>query len=300
MLQACFTGVESTPKITAKELKKQKVVETAESHLLDHITVSTPPAEWTVGKRFYIADNRAARGAWRVEPFDMADSIAGRYAVVTAIDTVPSLTERPEVQIAMKVESLGASQPVILEFKTGMDRSRWQTAPNFTLPHLIDMDMVDAVASELVGKTFYILPARRYGADGIDTIGTRYQPVIVRRVEPASEATPLRVVFTDDEGHTASVLMTVGDATTSRRNFETIFAIESPRKRYKNIDDETWELIRHSRVAPGMTPDECRLALGSPDSYSRIPTTGGMVERWTYRGGVYLLFEDGVLASFRQ
>lgn len=293
---ACFTGVESTPKITAKEVKKQRVVETAESHYLDGITADLP-SEWQKGRRFYIADNRAARAAWRVSPFEFSDSIAGKTALLTSVDTVPSLTGASEVMLSMQIP--GATD-VSLEFRTGLTREQWNNARTFVIPHVIDMQTVDGVADALVGKRFYILPARRIGNNGTDTVGTRYAEVRILGVSPDSEATPLRVSFADNEGHISSVLMTLGDPVTSRRNFDTLFAIDNPRNRYKHITDENWELIIHGRIAAGMTPEECRLSLGAPDSYSRIPTTAGMVERWSYTNGVYLIFEDGLLSRFRQ
>ena len=49
-----------------------------------------------------------------------------------------------------------------------------------------------------------------------------------------------------------------------------------------------------------MTRDECRLALGTPDSIDRATTVGNThFERWSYENGVYLLFEDGYLSKFR-
>lgn len=292
-LTGCFTGVESTPKITPKELKKQKIVTTPESRLLRDIGAQAP-SEWKPGKQFYIADARAARGAWRVDPLSASDSIEGRIAVLRAIDTVPSLTGRPDVQLSFDVPG----SDITMDFRPGFTLDQWNGLTSFTLPHFIDMDVVTDVRNTLRGNTYYILPARRLGFDGVDTVGTRYVPVTVVDVLPATEATPLRVVFADDEGHVASVPMTIGDATTARRNFETIFSIENPRLKYKHIADDTWQLIRHSRVRAGMTPEECRLALGSPDSYTRIPTTAGMVERWSYTNGVYLMFEDGLLSRF--
>ncbi|MDE6397581.1 MAG: hypothetical protein K2K84_09950, partial [Muribaculaceae bacterium] len=94
-------------------------------------------------------------------------------------------------------------------------------------------------------------------------------------------------------------LITLGHETTSLRNFDTQFSSENPRKKYPRITDEVWDLIQHSRVRNGMTPDECRLALGAPDSYRRVPTTAGMVEYWSYYNGSFLTFEDGVLVRFR-
>lgn len=294
-LTGCFTGVESTPKITAKELKKQHVVETPEKSFLEDIAPA-PPAAWHQGKTFYIADNRASRAAWRIEPPSLADSLAGEIAVLARVDTVPTLTERPEIGLTFTLPARDA----VLEFRTGLTPEQWRGAPSYTLPHLIDMEFVDKVAARMKGKQYYILPSRRNGHDGNDTTGTRYQPVTVLDVLPATEATPLRVVFSDNENHLASVLMTTGNTPTSRRNFDTLFSFDDPRRRYRNITDENWELICHGKVQSGMTPEECRLALGSPDNYTRIPTTAGMVERWTYVNGVYLVFEEGLLSAYRQ
>ncbi len=295
VLTGCFTGVESTPKITPKEVRKQNIVDTPEQHVLDGIT-TTRPSGWAPGKRFYIADGRAVRVASRVSPLVDGEAVEGRMATLRSIDTVPTLTEQPEVRITLVVDSTG----VELDFLTGLTPERWREATAYTLPHIVDMELVEAIRSRLVGKEYYILPARRVGSNGIDTMGMRYQPVQVLDVLPAIESAPVRVCLADREGHLSSVVMTVGDVTTSRRNFETLFSITDPRLRYKNITDENWALICRGRVREGMTPEECRLALGSPDTYRRIPTTAGMVERWTYSNGVYLLFEDGLLSSFRQ
>lgn len=294
-LTGCFTGIESTPKITSKELKKQDVTEITEKRFLDGIDQQAPSL-WKPGKKFYIADNRASRGAWRVEPAYVSDSLEGAIAVLSVVDTVSTLTDSVEVRLLFTIPQKNA----VMEFRTGKTMNQWNNLNSFTLPHLIDMDVVDAVSSRLIGKTFYILPARRTGANSNDTIGTRYQPVRIIDVSPATESTPLRVAFVDNENHVASLLMTVGDAGASRRSFETLFALDNPRQRYKQITDDFWEKIIHGKICLGMTPDECRLALGAPDSRLSIPTTAGMVDRWNYTDGVYIIFEDGVVASFRQ
>lgn len=298
-LNGCFTGVESTPKITPKEVRKQNVVETPETRMFSE-RMYEPPRDWSIGKRFYIGDNRAARGADRIEPFYSADSIAGRMATLTAIDSTITIAGQSEIMLTLFVPAEENTGSVEMSFTTGLNSEQWYRSEKFVIPHLIEISVVDSVRNRLEGKELYILPARRIGNGGIDTIGTRYQPVKITNVLPASEATPIKITFVDKEGHLASVLMTIGDATVARRNFETLFALESPRTRYKQISDENWELICHSRVRLGMTPEECRLALGSPDNYTRIPTTAGMVERWSYENGVYLIFEDGALAKFRQ
>lgn len=291
-LTGCFTGVESTPKITQREVKRQKVVDTPESHVLDSVN-PIPPALWRPGKKFYIADQRLARAAWRLEP---VDSLKGRYAVLKSTTTIRTVTGDNEVQLNLTIEDIPGS---VIEIRTGISPAAWASQPSYVLPHTVDMDLIGAVSNRLTGKTYYILPARRFSADGIDTVGRRYQPVIITSVVPESEAAPVRIFFTDENGASSSVLMTLGNETTSRRNFETLFAIENPRTRYKNITDENWNLITRGLVTAGMTPEECRLAIGSPDNYVRIPTTAGMAERWTYTNGTYLYFSDGILSSYR-
>lgn len=295
LLTSCFTGVESTPKITYKEVKKQNVTETPEMRILEGI-VPTRPSEWEKGKRFFIADNRAARGAWRVAPIEMSDSLAGNIAILTSVDTVSSLTSQPDVALLLSIPRKSTE----LEFRTGVSLPDWLQTETYTLPHLIDMDLVDSVKERITGRNFYILQPRRYGINDSDTIGTRYQSVRILDVKPYTEATPLRVVFADDEGHISSVPMSIGDSMSSLRNFDTLFSIDNPRKRYPQISDENWELIRHGQLKLGMTPDECRLAIGAPDDVIKIPTTAGMMERWSYSYGAFLQFEDGVLSIYRK
>lgn len=291
-MTGCFTGVESTPKITLRDVNRRTIADRPEFHVLDSVGF-VAPRTWETGKRFFIADSRISRAAWRAEPYD---SLAGHTAVLRGFDSVPTLTGEYEMQLNFTIDSISQS---VLEIRTGISPQRWQSLDTYSIPHLVDMDMIDAIADRLVGKTYYILSSRRQTITGNDTIGLRYAPVTVTRVLPATEATPAKVVFTDSEGNIASVLMTLGDETKSRRNFETVFALENPRTRYKEISDHVWDLICHSRVETGMTPVECRLALGSPDSYLRLPTTAGMAERWTYTNGTFLYFEDGALSAFR-
>ena len=294
ILSACFTGIESTPKITQKEVKKQNVSETPEQNFLSGV-LPLPPATWSPGKRFFISDNRVGRTAWKIEPLSEIDSLYGYQAVLLSVDSIKDLTGAGEIQLSFRIPERNAS----MIFRTGLNPQQWTDAKNYTIPHFIDMDLVNSVKDRLINNSFYILPARRLGLNGNDTIGTRYQQVNILNVLPATESTPFRVFFTDEEGHYNSVLMTVGDLTTSRRNFETIFSLENPRLKYKQIDDSTWNLICHGKVREGMSREECKLALGAPDSFIQIPSSGGLVERWSFANGSFLVFEDGILSRFR-
>lgn len=291
---SCFTGIESTPKITQRDVRRQNITDTPEQHILDSI-VPARPSEWMVGKTFHITNNRAGLAMWRVMPLDSAGMLGNNTARITAIDTIRNLTGEVEVELAFEL----VDYPVNMIYRPGITQTEWKRRTNFDIPYFIDNDMVNQVSKRLVGKTYYILQSRRLTQNGKDTVGRRYDPVRITSVEPGNDVQPLMVRFVDAEGLSGAILMTIGDQTTSRRNFETIFAIDNPRHRYKYISDEHWDQIRNSRVAIGMTSEECRLALGSPDKYRRVPTTSGMAEQWYFTNGTYLLFEDGVLSYFK-
>lgn len=293
-LAACFTGIESTPRITQRDVKRSGVVDTPEQRVLDSIQPQRPAA-WTPGKRFYIADNRASRAAWSVTPASMEDDLTGRVVKLTGFDTIPTLDGQSEVQITLS----GTNPDFEMVYRTGLTEKQWAGLESYTVPHLIDMDVVDGVAKRLVGKGLWLLPARRLTPEGNDTTGRRYQHVTITAVTPYVEGTPLMVHYVDETGTRGAVALSLGDKPTSRRNFETVFSLSNPRDKYKNISPEVWELICNSRIRVGMTPEECRLALGSPDIYRRIPTTAGMAEHWSYTNGAYLIFEDGTLSKFR-
>ena len=140
--------------------------------------------------------------------------------------------------------------------------------------------------------------------------GLRHIEVTVDSVVPGDENFPAAVCFSIADSNLAKsagvadkeymLYMTAGMTRGGSRSFDTLFAFDNPRNRYPEIQDDVWEYIIRSRIRKNMTRDECRLALGSPPSVERVPTYGGMVERWSYTDGVYLIFEDGYLTRFRQ
>lgn len=295
-LAACFTGVDSTPKITDREIKKQKVVESAEKKFLSDVS-GEKPSEWRPGKRLYVTDNRISL---IFTPQSMGgtvipDSLAGQEIVLTGITSVLSVTGEEEVQLSF-IDNQGTR----LGYRPGVLRSTFDERSQFEVPFTVEISVVEAVSQRLVGNTYYILTSRRTDADGMETKGLRYVPVTISRVTPGNANQPLRVYFTDVSGHEYSVPMTIGSDPTSTRNFDTLFAFDNPRSKHNSITDRVWGLIMRSEIETGMTSNECRLALGAPNDYTRVPTTGGMVERWTYDNGVYLIFEDGVLTRYRQ
>ncbi|MDE6556471.1 MAG: hypothetical protein K2K55_05850, partial [Duncaniella sp.] len=130
--------------------------------------------------------------------------------------------------------------------------------------------------------------------------GRKFVAVKIDSVSYGSTFYPLKVAFTDDRGVSARVFLYPGAQTSTPRTFAGLFSFTDPRTRYPDISPENWALIIESRITAGMTPDECRLALGAPKEIDRVPTPALLREVWVYENGIYLLFEDGLLKAFRR
>ena len=298
VMQSCFTGVDSTPKITEREIKRQKVKVTPEQLFLSDIAAEAP-AQWKPGKKLYVTDNRIVlifSTGIDGHTSDIPDSLGGSEITLTSVDYATGLTGADEVQFTFRDDAGNT-----LLYRPGLSRSTFVSDTSLTVPFTIDPDMVAAVDARMQGNTYYLLTPRRTAPDGSQHDGLRYVPVTIAAVRPGDSNYPLRVFFTEKASpDTLSVLMTAGNNRTSTRNFDKLFSFDNPRKNYPAITDEVWEMIQHSRVRTGMTPDECRLALGAPTEYLRYPGVASVIERWTYGDGVYLFFEDGVLTRFRR
>ena len=285
-LSGCFTGVESTPVISGKDVKRQRASTlSAEQRYLADIRPAAPSL-WAPGKRFIVTDSRIG-----IVLDASTDAISGARRT-------PTLTEQPEMTLTF-IGAHGDS----LAYHTGIDERNWKSRQSIEIPFTIDADLIDSVARRLVGKYLYIIAQRRMSwPDGNIIAPRRYVGVTVRNVRGGTAELPVIVVIEPDDapGTLQAVYMPLGDGATATRNFDKVFALENPRSRYPQIEDDVWQLICDGKIRLGMTPDECRLSLGAPTEYLKIPSTSGMVERWTYPDGVYLIFEDGVLARYRR
>lgn len=291
LLPGCFTGVESTPKITQRDLRRRGVTTSPEKAMFDSVPPGQPPARWLPGKEFVVVSNRADI---ILEPRGSVDSLCGTTLRLKGITSRATITGGEEA-----VVEFTAPQGAVLQYPTGIELKRLASMPTLPIPFMVEQWLVDTVQSLLVGNTYYILPQRRLGHDGRDTTGTRYAPVQITAVNPGDANYPLRVEFTNNDGCIQSLMMTAGTSPGATRNFHTLFAFKDPRKQYPMITDKIWALIQASQVQLGMTPQECRLALGAPNDCLKVPSTAGMVEHWVYNGGKYLIFEDGQLIRYR-
>ena len=157
------------------------------------------------------------------------------------------------------------------------------------------MSIVVKARALLKGNDYYITTPVWFDEKGDNITGLKLIPVHIDNVTAGNEIYPLAVKFTDPRGVHSRVFMSVGTGRRSTRSFDTLFSLSNPRDRYKDINDDVWKAITHSRVKVDMTPQECRLAVGNPREVSR----GHYLERWQYDNGLVLFFDDGRLQSVR-
>lgn len=293
MLHGCFTGVESTPKITATDVKKEKIPSTPEQSFLDDVAPQ-PPAEWQPGKLFFVSDPKAAI-IFTASSTASTDNIAGNFIRFSRIYPVKSVTSEEVTEIEFLTSDGGK-----LYYRDNTPYADVMKRTHLELPFLIEQSVVDDVKRHLIGKTYYVITQLWYSPDGTQSVnGLRHVPVKIVDVVPGNAVYPIRVVFRPDgQEIDRSMYMTLGNNRTSTRNFHTLFTFDNPKEKYPHITDEVWDLIRHSRVRIGMTREECKLALGAPQTIGQRPYAAGMFEYWQYGDGVYLLFEDDYLNQF--
>jgi len=309
-LQNCFTGVESTPRISLNDVKKQQAaIVTDEQRFLAGLA-PTPPSQWRPGHRLRVDD--AKIGLALTSASAPADSLPGRDLVFDSFSPAVSLTGTDATEIAFHADlSEGRAEYF---YRVPVEMSALDTLDAIQVPFTVDMDLVARVDSLMRGRKLFIRTPQWYSPSGKHTAvpGLRHVPVIVDSVIAGDSNYPLGVVFTlADAGQarlletsgrpcTRMVYMTVGRSRAATRNFDVLFSFRDPREIYPAIKDDIWEFIVRSRVKEGMTREECRLALGAPATLRRIPTYGGMRENWQYSDGVYLYFDDGYLTRYRQ
>ncbi len=295
---SCFTGVESTPRIDASTVREQRAADpVAEASYLVGIKPEAP-AKWRVGKRFHVVDDRISLIFG--PPSDPTDKLVGQDIIYLGTDGATSLTGNDASVMRFADEHGGKYYYRINNY----GRERLDTISSLEVPFTVDLDLVSAVNTKMRGQHYYVRTPAWYSADSSLTplSGLRHVRIVVDSVVAGTADFPAAVCFHQASGNDKEyvLLMSVGKGRGATRTFDSLFAFDNPRNRYPEIKDDVWELITRSRVREGMTRDECRLALGQPSDILRIPTYGGMQERWTYTDGIYLIFDDGFLTKYRR
>ena len=293
---SCGTGIEVTEHVTDKDVRK--AIGQMENHqrvvTLDSFTDSVPA--WRSGKRFWVADNQV-RQLFSISNDYNLDTVnlAGHVLEYVGYDTGGLYDNRLTVNLKFRDSEDGKT----FIYRTGKTIDEFK--PGFSIPMLIDLDLVDHIARQVVNKDYYIRTPIWYDRqNGQMTDGRHFIKVHIDSVQPGNAVLPMRLLFTTcDTGEKAMVWMSDNASTMHGRDFDAMFVASDPRLAYPSITDANWDRIINGQVIVGMTKEECRLALGTPQRINQGHDPGGVREYWYYDGGAYLFFVDGLLNNYR-
>ena len=299
----CFTGVESTPRINASDVRKQQATNVKAEQLFLSDVLPQRPTDWSKGRALLVSDDRISLIFGSSS--DDAGHLRGHKIYFDSFVTALNLTGEEEAELVFR-----SDDGRFLHYRVpGITMARLDTLKAFDVPFTVDLELVARVDSIMRGCRYYVRTPAWYTPDSrIAVQGLRHVEVKIDSVVAGDENFQAAVYFslTDAElakracpdGKNRMLYMSIGRKRATR-TFDTFFAFDNPRKLYPEIRDDVWQLIIESRVRDGMSRDECRLALGAPPAIERVPTYGGMRERWSYSDGVYLIFDDGLLSRYR-
>ena len=300
LLMACGTGIEVTDRVTDKDVRR--VIEQVDSR---QTTVTLDPYvdslhAWKPGKRFWVADDQINQMLRTSTSYDKDTlHLAGHILLYQSHGADGILIgDYNNRRLTLFLEDSESGEKYAYNAGKEVEARR----QGFSFPMLIDLDMVDHVARQIVGREFYISTPIWYNRQTEQMVdGRHYIKVHIDSVLPGNAVLPLRVLFTTcDAGEKAMVWMSDNSSTMHGRDFDALFVASDPHLAYPAVTDENWERITRGQVVEGMTKVECQLALGVPKRINQNPDQGGMREYWYYDGGSYLYFVDGLLSQFRR
>ena len=296
LVLSCGTGIEVTEHVTNKDV--QRAIGQVDSRqapvTLDAYQDSLPA--WKPGKRFWVADDQVTQILAIAVAYDKDTLHLAGHILSYAGYSISGPFENRRVYVDFDDMETGLR----LVYRYGKAADAYHAGSS--LPMLIDLDMVEHVARQLVDKEFFIRTPIWYDRNTEQMIdGRHFIKVYIDSVLPGNAVLPLRVLFTTtDTREQAMVWMNNNASTMIGRDFDALFSAVNPRESFPAITDANWERITRGQVTEGMTKEECRLALGSPKRINERPDQSGMREYWYYDGGSYLYFVDGLLHQFRK
>ncbi len=298
IMTSCFTGIESTKKITEKDVAKVtqamgNAVE--EESVYNSVAVDSFP-DWNIGKRFYVVDNNIKRIFSPSTEYDSDTlSLEGKTLIYEGYSEGSVLDNEPKVNLLFSYDGKKFVYPT----NKTIDEIKRQYLL-LQVPFLIDENLIDRYQDLIAGKDFYIRTSIWYNEKGEMIPGKKFVKVKIDKVLPGDKVFPLKVSFNTDNNEIAFVFMSTKQSSIQNRLFDNLFTSKDLRLNYPAISDTNWNHIINGTVALDMTKDECRLALGTPNSIQERPTYDGLQEYWFYGDGMYLVFFDGLLKQFRK
>lgn len=291
LFQSCFTGIESTPKITLDG----SIVEAKTSFSEEQKYLSTIKNEafnqWYKGKEFVVADSKISLIFNNAN--NLSDSIVGSIIKYHKYETSISVAGTTITNLYFThnydtlIYSVNATPQEIASRKS------------FNIPFTIQQSVIKDVTQIMLNNTYYNITPLVYDSIGNTMNIQKFVPIKINAIKAGNHIYPIKVYYTSNN-NSYWVYMTIGNEIQSTRNFETLFSLTNPRKKYPHISDNYWNAITKNIVITGMNKEECRLALGIPNQIDRLPSNAGIIELWKFSNGNQLLFEDGLLKEFRR
>ena len=297
-LTSCGTGIETSRQVTDRDVRRvmEQGGNDSSPQTLEAYIDSLPA--WKQGKRFWVTDNKVSEMLQTSDVCnpDTLHLVNHVLCYSGCVKNDLNMGDKSKVDILFQDEATG--QNLVYRYGRAVETSR----AGFSLPLLIDLDMVDHVARQVVGKDFYIKTSIWYDRLNEQMMdGRHFIKVHIDSVLPGNSVLPLRVLFTTaDTQERAMVWMSDNPFTMLGRDFDALFTGVDPHLSHPDISDANWDLITRSQVVEGMTKEECRLSLGSPKRINENPDQAGLREYWYYDGGAFLFFVDGLLNQFRK
>ena len=293
-MQSCFTGVESTPKITESDIKHQHAeMRTPESEYFDSVRHGAF-SEWQKGKKFIVTDSRISLALDGANAND--STLVGRTLRFDRIQPYSSITGQNATEIVF-TDSIGRTYV----YRTNLSSDGIASRNRLEIPFTIEHSVVDKASKILDGKQLFLISPAVRTISGNLVNSPKFVAVVIDKVETGSQFYPVKVIFhyVDNPTIVRQVNLSIGDESNSRK-FGNFFSFTDPRIRYPAISDEVWKNIVNNKADIGMTRDECRLALGAPRTTDKVPTRNGIVESWIYDSGTQLFFTDGLLTEIKK
>ena len=293
MAGCMFTGVESTQRVSEKEVQRTMgELERRQPTMTLQPFLDSVPA-WQQGKQFFVTDNQLRLVMFTTAPDTV--QLAGQLITYDGYDQGSVLDNRDALNLRFRDREGNT-----YVYRTG--KTIDQFSAKYSVPLLIDMDMVADVDRQLRNKEVWIKTPIWYdlGTEEMQR-GRQFIRVRIDAVEPGNKVLPLKVKFTAlDSGERAFLWMSDPNATMHNRDFDSLFSLRDLHENYPEISDATWQLIVRGELVEGMNKEECRLAMGAPKRINQLPNQAGLREYWYYDGGKYLFFVDGLLSQFRK
>ena len=297
LLTGCFTGIESTPRITYKEVQGNNAEASSPEEALAASFMPETFGQWKAGKEFYVTSPRISL-VLATESTGTPMPCQGDTLVYAGNREINDLTGKSVVELLFTDKKTEAT----FSYRTNASASELSERNLVDVPFTIDLSLISLVRGAIAGKELYIKTPIWFDKKGTTSVtGRKFIRIKVTDVHPGNDVHPCLVTFTDGTATEKAVLMSCSTATRSTtRDFPSLFSISNPRLNYPQISDSVWDDIINARISQGMTKTEATLALGTPRNIDRGYNHTATYERWTYPDGIVLIFEDGLLVRFNK